>query len=81
MYWRGISTMMWDDLLPIVHQIYLHRSFPSIIVICLGESDLLIDSSCSLVTRMQIDLGMLQSIPKCCNDLIFTVTKALLEAI
>ncbi|XP_060091968.1 uncharacterized protein LOC132569672 [Heteronotia binoei] len=58
--WRGIPTMMWDDLLPILHQMYHQHHVPSIIVIHLGESDLLTDSSSSLVTKMQNDLGILQ---------------------
>ncbi|XP_015278706.1 PREDICTED: uncharacterized protein LOC107120505 [Gekko japonicus] len=58
--WRGIPTMMWDDLLPKLHQLYHQYRFPSIIVIHLGENDLLVDSSHSLITRMQNDLVILK---------------------
>ncbi|XP_054833791.1 uncharacterized protein LOC129328630 [Eublepharis macularius] len=59
-YWYGNPTLMWDDLLPLLHEIYHCRSYPSIILIHLGENDLLIDSRCSLVPRMQNDLGILR---------------------
>ncbi|XP_015278704.1 PREDICTED: uncharacterized protein LOC107120502 [Gekko japonicus] len=58
--WRGIPTMKWDDLLPNLHQLYHQCRFPSIIVIHLGENDLRVDSSHSLVTKMQNDLVILQ---------------------
>ncbi|XP_077203230.1 uncharacterized protein LOC143842238 [Paroedura picta] len=59
--WHGVPRMMWNDLLPILHHIYHSRSFPYIIVIHVGESDLLTDSSSSLVTKMQNDLSILRT--------------------
>ncbi|KAL8203886.1 UNVERIFIED_CONTAM: hypothetical protein K2H54_063069 [Gekko kuhli] len=58
--WRGFRTMMWNDLLPNLHQLYHQCRVPSIIIIHLGENDLLVDSSHSLVTKMQNDLVILQ---------------------
>ncbi|XP_075759703.1 uncharacterized protein LOC142819091 isoform X2 [Pelodiscus sinensis] len=60
LYWHGIQAMLWDQLLPLLHEIYCLRSFPSIIVIHLGENDLMQHSSMSLVVKMKNDLGILR---------------------
>ncbi|TFK01626.1 diacylglycerol kinase epsilon [Platysternon megacephalum] len=60
LYWHGIQAMLWDQLLPLLHEIYYLRSFPSIIVIHLGENDLVQHTSMSLIVKMKNDLGILR---------------------
>ncbi|XP_074870601.1 alpha-N-acetylgalactosaminide alpha-2,6-sialyltransferase 1 isoform X2 [Carettochelys insculpta] len=59
-YWHGIQAMLWDQLLPLLHEIYYLRSSPSIIVIHLGENDLVQQSRMSLIVKMKSDLGILR---------------------
>lgn len=51
--------MMWDQLVPLLHEIYHHRSSPSVLFIHLGENDLLPDDNISLIIKMKNDLGIL----------------------
>ncbi|XP_044840403.1 uncharacterized protein LOC123347044 [Mauremys mutica] len=60
LYWHGIQAMLWDQLLPLLHEIYYLRSFPSIIVIHLGENDLVQHTGMSLIVKMKNDLGILR---------------------
>ncbi|XP_030390528.1 uncharacterized protein LOC115635630 isoform X2 [Gopherus evgoodei] len=60
LYWHGIQAMLWDQLLPLLHEIYYLRSFPSIIVIHLGENDLVQHPGMSLIVKMKNDLGILR---------------------
>uniref|UniRef100_A0A8D0GUF0 SGNH hydrolase-type esterase domain-containing protein n=1 Tax=Sphenodon punctatus TaxID=8508 RepID=A0A8D0GUF0_SPHPU len=59
-YWHGIQTMLWDQLLPLLHEIYYHRCSPSVIVIHLGENDLVQQASAPLIIKMKNDLGILR---------------------
>ncbi|XP_066472124.1 uncharacterized protein [Tiliqua scincoides] len=58
-YWHGIQAMMWDQLVPLLHEMYQIRSCPSIIIIHLGENDLLPDNCTSLIMKIKNDLGIL----------------------
>lgn len=51
--------MMWDQLVPLLHEMYQIRSCPSIIIIHLGENDLLPDNCTSLIIKIKNDLGIL----------------------
>ncbi|KAM6468940.1 matrix-remodeling-associated protein 7 isoform 1-T1 [Liasis olivaceus] len=59
-YWHGIQTMMWKQLMPLLHEIYHLRSPPSLIIIHLGEDDLLPQNNISLIISMKNDLGILK---------------------
>lgn len=58
-YWHGIQEMMWDELVPLLHEMYQVRSCPCIIIIHLGENDLLPDNCTSLILKIKNDLGIL----------------------
>ncbi|KAG8128995.1 hypothetical protein E2320_015744 [Naja naja] len=59
-YWHGIQSMMWTQLIPLLHEIYHLRSPPSVIIIHLGEDDLFPENNTSVIISMKNDLGILK---------------------
>ncbi|KAJ7316068.1 hypothetical protein JRQ81_002230 [Phrynocephalus forsythii] len=59
-YWRGVQGMKWEQLLPLLHEIYHLRFSPSLIIIHVGEDDLLPGNSTSFLMAMKNDLGVLR---------------------
>ncbi|XP_042311051.1 uncharacterized protein LOC121924050 isoform X1 [Sceloporus undulatus] len=59
-YWHGMQAMKWEQLLPALHETYRLRSPPSVIIIHLGEDDLLPEDNISLIMSMKNDLGILR---------------------
>ncbi|XP_070790700.1 uncharacterized protein [Pituophis catenifer annectens] len=59
-YWHGIQSMMWTQLIPLLHEIYHVRSPPSVIIIHLGEDDLFPENNTSVIISMKNDLGILK---------------------
>uniref|UniRef100_A0ABM5FMD9 Matrix-remodeling-associated protein 7 isoform X1 n=1 Tax=Pogona vitticeps TaxID=103695 RepID=A0ABM5FMD9_9SAUR len=59
-YWHGVQAMRWEDILPLLHEIYHLRSPPSIIIIHVGEDDLLPGNHTSFLMAMKNDLGILR---------------------
>ncbi|XP_059588143.1 spidroin-2-like [Alligator mississippiensis] len=59
-YWHDVQEMLWDQLVPLLHEVYFLRTSPSVLVIHLGENDLLQQSSTSLLIKMKNDLGVLR---------------------
>nr|XP_028572859.1 uncharacterized protein LOC114590660 [Podarcis muralis] len=59
-YWHGIQAMKWEQLMPLLHEIYHLRSSPSLIIIHIGEDDLLPNDNLSLIISMKNDLGILK---------------------
>ncbi|XP_032995311.1 uncharacterized protein LOC117041079 [Lacerta agilis] len=60
LYWHGIQKMKWEQLVPLLHEIYFNRSSPSLIIIHIGEDDLLPNDNVSLIISMKNDLGILK---------------------
>ncbi|XP_061472309.1 uncharacterized protein LOC133379987 [Rhineura floridana] len=59
-YWHGIQAMMWEQLMPLLHEIYHLRTSPSLIIIHLGEDDLMPKNNISLIISMKNDLAILK---------------------
>ncbi|KAF7249068.1 Plant intracellular Ras-group-related LRR protein 8 [Varanus komodoensis] len=59
-YWHGIQAMRWEQLMPLLHEIYHLRSSPSVIIIHVGEDDLLPKNNVSLIISMKNDLAILR---------------------
>ncbi|XP_039183958.1 uncharacterized protein LOC120301171 [Crotalus tigris] len=59
-FWRGIPSMRWNQLMPLLHEIYHLRSPPSVIIIHLGEDDLYNSNNTSFIISVRNDLGILK---------------------
>nr|XP_060620584.1 uncharacterized protein LOC132768575 [Anolis sagrei ordinatus] len=59
-YWHGRFAMKWEDLLLVLNYLYHKRCSPSILIIHLGEDDLLSNDNLSLIMSMKNDLDILR---------------------
>lgn len=62
LYWHGVESMQWEDLLPLLREIHNPRPLPFMIIIHVGEDDLLPGNSISLLMAMKNDLGILRRV-------------------